>query len=82
MTFYPNEVIKINRKYIEADLNNIESKLLNENGQLDDDIFDAIANELFENVDKFIKGCYLNVENDKAREKQDDGAETISPTLF
>jgi len=82
MTFYPNEVIKITRRYIEADLGDMESKLLDVNGKLDDDTFDAIAHELFTNVDEFIVSCYLKVECGIAQENQNGSTETINPTLF
>lgn len=79
MTHYPNEVIKIDRKYIEWDLKNIESSLLNKNGELDDSTFDSIAHELFENIDGLIKGCYSKVEREIARFERNMGASDANP---
>ncbi|GEM_PF-4066934 len=79
MPFYPNEVIKVDRKYIEGDLRNIESELLDENGNLDDATFDAIAHELFESADSFIKNCYAKVERDIARFERNMGARDTNP---
>lgn len=81
MTYYPNVVIKIDRKYIEQDLKSVENtfKLLDENGNLDDVTFDSIAHELFVNIDQFIKKCYSKVERDTARFERNMGANDSNP---
>lgn len=79
MTYYPNEVIKIDRHYIEEDLKNKNSILLDVNNNLDDQTFDAIAHELFENADKFIRSCYSKVEKNNAVFERNKGAIDSNP---
>jgi hypothetical protein len=79
MTNYPDEVIKIDRKYIEEELRNIESSLLNKNGSLDDVAFDAIAEELLENIVPYIQDCFARVERATARFERSIGAIDSNP---
>lgn len=79
MTYYPDVVVKIDRYYIEHDLANIESPLLNKVGTLDDSTYDAIAHELFEGADDFIKNCYARAERGIARFERNMGAVDHNP---
>lgn len=79
MTHYPFEIIRITRQYIEEDLRNLESKLLNENGDLDDSVYDSIAHELFEGADNFIKDCYARAERGIARFERNINAINHNP---
>lgn len=79
MTYYPFEVIKITRQYIEEDLRNIQSKLLDDKGSLDDPTFDTIAHELFEGADDFIKNCYARAERGIARFERNIDAVSHNP---
>ncbi len=79
MTYYPDVVVKIDRYYIEHDLANIESPLLNKDGTLDDSTYDAIAHELFEGADDFIKNCYARAERGIARFERNMGARDSNP---
>lgn len=79
MTYYPDVVVKIDRFYIEHDLYNIESPLLNKDGKLDDSIYDAIAHELFEGADDFIKNCYARAERGIARFQRNIDATSHNP---
>lgn len=79
MTQYPFEVIKITRQYIEEDLRNTDSKLLDDKGNLDDPTFDAIAHEMFEGADDFVKNSYAKVERQIARFERNIGAIDHNP---
>lgn len=76
---YPDVVIKIDRNYIESDLATRESDLLNKDGTLDDEDFDAIAHELFTNVAEFIDDCYDRAEHGIEREKRNKNAKDLDP---
>ncbi|MCX6788939.1 MAG: hypothetical protein NTZ36_03630 [Candidatus Jorgensenbacteria bacterium] len=79
MVVYPDEVIKIDRKYIEEELRNIESSLLDKDGNLDSMTFDTIAYELLDNVTSYIQNCFAKVERDFARFERNMGAGDSNP---
>jgi hypothetical protein len=79
MKNYPDEVIKIDRKYIEEDLRNTDSPLLDKNGNLDDSTFDTIAYELFDGIAHLIQDCYARVERGVARFERNMGASDSNP---
>lgn len=79
MTNYPDEVIKIDRRYIEEELRNIESSLLDKDGNLDSMTFHTIAYDLLENLVPYIQNSFAKVERDFARFERNIGARDSNP---
>jgi len=70
-----NEILTVDRAYVQEDLANIESDLLNKNGELDDDVFDEIPDEIIKGLYGYLSDCYEKVENSVLREKRNVKAE-------
>ena len=79
MTDYTDEVIKIDRKYIQEELRNIESSLLDKDGNLDSMTFHTIAYDLLENLVPYIQNSFAKVERDFARFERNIGARDSNP---
>ncbi len=79
MTNFPDEVIKIDREYIENYLKNTKSPLIDKNGTLENSTFDAIAQKLYDNVVDYIQNCLSRVERDIERFERNMGARDTNP---
>lgn len=72
-------VMIISRDYLEADLASRESALVNDEGELDDQTFDMLHQEILENHAGFLADSYKAVEVRVAREKRNENAEKENP---
>lgn len=71
-------VLFIDRGYLEEDLENIESDLVNENGEIDDATFEAVSNDIQNKATSFIRECCFSVESRLDRIKRNEGAEKMN----
>ena len=71
----PNVVTIIDREYLEEDAAAQEWKFMDEDGKMDDDTFEMLAQLIRDRLYGFLYDCYLAVENEIAREKRNEGAE-------
>lgn len=65
----------LNREYLLATFEGHESELIGELGEMDDDTFEAMREEICENLWFFLMDCFSNVENRILRKKRNVGAE-------
>lgn len=79
----PDVALLITKDYIEEDLeyspDEVKSELLDKDGKISNEIFEEIEEEIREDISFYLMGCYGAVSHRLARDKRNEGAESLNP---
>ncbi len=75
----PRALEAFTRSELEQMLEDQESELLNEEGELDDETYGALYYEIHSRLWEFLLECASDVEDSVVRERRNEGAETTNP---